>query len=182
MIKQSYFIGRHCERTIVQLLWTTSLCTLTALLIVLSTVITSGTVLGQGTDGDTVIDELDQSTEEAIEAPEQVDVEPIARDEEIAERLITILRATEWFQEPRVSVRDGVAFLDGSTETDEYRTWAGNLARNTQDVVAVVNRIVVLERSPWDFAPAFNELRTIGRNTLQILPLMLFGLFILALA
>ncbi len=117
-----------------------------------------------------------------ISAPQQVDVQPVARDEEIAQRLLTILQSTEWYTNPQVTVRDGIVFLDGKTASAEYRTWAGDLARNTQDVVAVVNRVSVTERSPWDFTPAFIELGGIGRSTLQVLPLILFGLLILVLA
>ncbi len=124
----------------------------------------------------------DTTTEEEITAPEQVVVQPVARDEEIANRLVTILQATEWFTNPQVTVRDGVVFLDGQTVREEYRTWAGDLARNTQDVVAVVNRIGVIQRVPWDFTPALTELSGIGRSTLQVLPLILFGIFVLVLA
>lgn len=122
------------------------------------------------------------TTEEEITAPEQVVVQPVARDDEIANRLVTILQATEWFTNPQVKVRDGVVFLDGQTVREEYRTWAGDLARNTQDVVAVVNRVGVIERVPWDFTPALTELGGIGRSTLQVLPLILFGIFVLVLA
>ncbi len=124
----------------------------------------------------------DTATDEEIIAPGQVVVQPVARDEEIANRLVTILQATEWFTNPQVTVRDGVVFLDAQTAREEYRTWAGDLARNTQDVVAVVNRIGVTERVPWDFTPALTELGGIGRSALQVLPLILFGIFVLVLA
>ncbi len=133
-------------------------------------------------DDSGIVDDVIDDAESALEAPEQVDVQPVARDEEIAERVVTIMRATEWFRNPSVTVRDGVVFLDGQTLDEEYRTWAGNLARNTQDAVAVVNRIEIIQRSPWDFTPALVELRRIGRESLQILPLILFGILILILA
>lgn len=120
--------------------------------------------------------------EEEITAPAQVVVQPVAHDEEIENRLVTILQATEWFTNPQVTVRDGVVFLDGQAARDEYRAWASDLARNTQDVVAVVNRISVIQRVPWDFTPALAELGGIGRSTLQVLPLILFGIFVLVLA
>jgi small-conductance mechanosensitive channel len=119
--------------------------------------------------------------DETLPAPSTVQVEPTARDEAIAERLQTILQATEWFDQPAVTVREGVVFLDGRTRREEYRTWAGDLARNTQDVVAVVNRLQVVERSPWDFTPALTELRRIGRSVVQALPLIGFTLLILVI-
>ncbi len=68
------------------------------------------------------------------DVPDRVDVQPVARDEEIETRLQDILIATGWFIDPRVDVQDGVVFLTGQTQTNEFKDWAGNLARNTQDV------------------------------------------------
>ncbi len=119
------------------------------------------------------------ATEDAPDVPEQIDVQPVAQDEQIAERLTRILRATDWFVAPEVEVRDGVVFLDGQTRTEERQTWAGNLARNTQDVVAVVNRIEVVPGPVWDFAPAMTEIRTLWRRTVQAIPVVLFGIVVL---
>ena len=84
-------------------------------------------------------------------APAKVDVNPVARDEEIGQRIRRVLDATEWFTDPRVRVQDGVVFLSGQAESEELRKWAGNLARNTQDVVAVANRMQVATVSIWNF-------------------------------
>ncbi len=117
--------------------------------------------------------------EDQVDVPDQVDVQPVAEDEQIAERLTRILRATEWFIAPTVEVRDGVVFLDGQTRTEERRTWAGNLACNTQDVVAVVNRIEVIPGPVWDFSPALTEIRALWRRTIQAIPVMVFGFVVL---
>jgi small-conductance mechanosensitive channel len=121
-------------------------------------------------------------TTEELDAPEQVDVEPIAEDEEIAERLARILEATEWFIDPQIAVRDGVVFLDGRTRLETHREWAGNLARNTQDMVAVVNRIEVIPRRLFDFSPAWAEIRALWRGTIQALPILIFGVVVLVLS
>lgn len=115
-------------------------------------------------------------------APAQVDVTPVARDEEIRARLERVLDATGWFTTPRVDVREGVVFLSGPAETLELKKWAGDLARSTQDVVAVANRMEVHEPSLWDFGPARSGLSELWRDFLRSLPSLLFGLFILALA
>lgn len=121
------------------------------------------------------------AAEELPEAPAQVDVQPVAQDNQIDERLTGILQATEWFVAPRVAVRDGVVFLDGQTYREEYREWAGNLARNTQDVVAVVNRVEVIPRSAWDFSPALAEIRALWRGAIQAIPVFIFGAVVLCL-
>lgn len=113
--------------------------------------------------------------EDEQQAPAQVNVEPTAADEEIEVRLTSILEATGWFVDPVVDVRDGVGFLDGQSFTEEQREWAGNLARNTQDVVAVVNRIEVIPRPIWDLTPARQELRALWRSMVLAIPLFVFG-------
>jgi small-conductance mechanosensitive channel len=120
--------------------------------------------------------------ETPVAAPERVDVQPVARDEEIGQRLMDILEATEWFVNPEVRVQDGVVFLEGQTDSGDFKTWAGDLARNTQDVVAVVNRIQVVEPPVWDFRPALIVLREQGRDVVRALPLIGVSLLILAVA
>lgn len=112
-----------------------------------------------------------------LQAPADVEIEPLAEDDEIANRLQNILEATTWFSSPRVRVDEGVVFLSGIAQTQEHKTWAGNLGRSTQDVVAVVNRIEVTERSMWDLSPAWKEIRSLGRESIQVMPLV--GLAIL---
>jgi len=120
--------------------------------------------------------------EDLTHAPAKVDVKPIARDEEIRERLQSVLDATGWFTDPRVEVREGVVFLNGRAETDDLKKWAGDLARNTQDVVAVANRMKVLEPSAWDFSPAWSGVLALWRDFIRSLPFFFFGLFILMLS
>jgi small-conductance mechanosensitive channel len=95
-----------------------------------------------------------KQADDAPAAPQQVDVAPAAEDDEIEARLTRILQATEWFQDPQVQVDEGVAFLRGRTQSQDYKEWAARLAQNTEDVVAVVNRMEVSGRPMWDFTPA----------------------------
>ncbi|MCY7378617.1 MAG: mechanosensitive ion channel [Gemmatimonadaceae bacterium] len=115
-------------------------------------------------------------------AQTKVDVNPVARDEEIRRRLQRVLEATTWFASPRVRVESGVVFLDGRASTDPLKTWAGDLARNTQDVVAVVNRMKVPTPSIWDFGPAARGLVTLWRDVIGALPSLAFGAIVLVLS
>ncbi|NQV25926.1 MAG: mechanosensitive ion channel [Rhodopirellula sp.] len=120
--------------------------------------------------------------EDLSPAPAKVDVKPLARDEEIRTRLQSVLDATGWFTDPQVRVEEGVVFLKGWSKTDELKKWAGDLARNTQDVVAVANRMEVIEPSVWDISPAWRGLLVLWREFIRSLPFLLFGLLILALS
>jgi len=120
--------------------------------------------------------------EELSLAPAKVAVQPVAHDEEIRERLQSVMEATGWFNAPEVKVVDGVVFLSGRAESDEIKKWAGDLARNTQDVVAVANRIEVSQPSAWDFRGARSGLSGLSRDFIRSLPFLLVALFILALS
>ena len=114
--------------------------------------------------------------------PQRIDVQPAARDPEISTRLSRILAATGWFSDPVVEVTEGVVFLAGSTEDAEYRIWAGDLARNTEGVVAVVNKIEVTAGSPWDFSDVDRELSNLGLATVRALPFIFLAILVLLLA
>lgn len=128
-------------------------------------------------------DKTQTNTQESDETsvPEQVDVKPTAEDSEIQERLSGILSATGWFTQTEVEVKDGVVFLKGLTETAEYKEWAGDLARNTQDVAAVVNQIEVTDPDIWNYEPAFTGMQELWRSIMRSLPFLIFSLCVLIL-
>jgi small-conductance mechanosensitive channel len=117
-----------------------------------------------------------------VAAPVKVDVKPVSRDEDIRNRLQRVLDATNWFDHPQVHVEDGVVFLSGRAESDELKKWAGDLARNTQDVVAVANRMDVPRPSTWDLRPAWRGLLGLWRDFIHSLPFIILALFILVLS
>ncbi|MEX2345251.1 MAG: mechanosensitive ion channel family protein [Balneolaceae bacterium] len=121
----------------------------------------------------------ESSADAENQAPEQVDVQPAASDEEIRDRLSGILTSTGWFTETEVEVNEGVVFLRGLTEVDDYKRWAGELARNTQDVAAVVNQIEITEPDIWDYEPAFTGMQELWRNIMRTIPFWVFGIFVL---
>jgi len=115
-------------------------------------------------------------------ATTKVDVKPVARDEEIRQRLQSVLKATEWFKDSNVRVEQGVVFLSGETETDDLKKWAGDLAGNTQDVVAVANRMKVMIPSIWDFSSTWVGMSKLWRDFIGSLPFFAFALLILAIS
>ncbi len=122
------------------------------------------------------------SVDAAASTPETVEVQPLADDTEIAQRLAEILNATKWFRQPQVRVDKGVVFLSGSTKSDTFKKWAGDLSRNTRDVVAVVNRIDVDAPSVWDSSNITSQLTDIGRSIVRAIPIIVFAIVVLTLA
>ncbi len=114
-------------------------------------------------------------------APDQVDVSPTADDSQIKERISGILNATGWFFETEVEVNEGVVFLRGLTENEEYKRWAGDLARNTQDVAAVVNQIRITEPDIWNYEPAFVGMQELWNSIMRAIPFWIFGLVVLVI-
>ena len=78
-----------------------------------------------------------QTEEETTATDQAVTVEPVARDEAIENRIGRILRATGWYRNLRISVDEGIVFLDGIAGSDDQRLWARDLATRTEGTVAV---------------------------------------------
>lgn len=120
-----------------------------------------------------------QETAEDVAAARTVAVESVVTDPEIQARLSRIMEATGWFEPVEVRVDQGVVFLGGMTGSATHREWAGRLAGNTEDVVAVVNQIEVSEGTLLDLAPAWSEVRAIGAGAVRMLPLLVTGALLL---
>lgn len=111
--------------------------------------------------------------------PQPVKVVPEASDAKIEERLQRILTSTGWFEATRVSVQDGVVFLDGTTRTQEHRAWAGTLAENTQGTVAVVNRIEANADVRSTLSRAGEEFTSFYRQVVRAWPLVVLAVLII---
>ena len=121
-------------------------------------------------------------SEQTAQPSQPVTVVPTASDAEIANRLARILKSTGWFDNSRVSVRDGVVTLDGVANTQEHRAWAGDLAAKTEGTVAVVNRIEVNADVSSTFGLAGEELARLARQAAQSWPIVVLGLLVIAIA
>lgn len=145
--------------------------------------VTAGTSVSRGQDKTTPEPATTEppSPEEIVPAPKAVNVTPAVLDSEISRRLTHILEATEWFTDPEADVDQGVAFLTGTTDDEKYRTWAGELARNTQDVVAVVNRIQVRQPPLWDMSASLVPMREMLRTAIRSIPMIVVAFLILLL-
>ena len=126
--------------------------------------------------------EAGTKAEAAAKMPEKVVVKPVARDDEIADRLTKILIATGWFRNPTATVNEGVVFLQGQTDDEPFKKWAGDLARNTGDVVAVVNQIAVDDPPLWDSSAVLAQLKELSRATVGALPMLVFAILVLTVA
>ncbi|SMP67255.1 Small-conductance mechanosensitive channel [Neorhodopirellula lusitana] len=140
----------------------------------------SGRLAAQDAGGDSAPVDVDE--EKQIETPDKVEVEPVAVDEDISTRLQNIFGATGWFESTEVRTDEGVVFLSGVADTEKHREWAERLAQKTSDVVAVVNQIKVRARPVWDIHPATVQLQQLGRDFVQVIPLLLVGSLVVFVA
>ncbi len=150
------------------------------ILILFLKIVLLGSVYGLPTS--TAMAQEPDGNENFSPAPAKVDVKPVALDEEIRKRLQRVLDATDWFVDPQVRVEEGIVFLNGKAESDELKRWAGDLARNTQDVVAVANRMEVTKKSVWDFSQVWSGMAELWRDFIHALPFIILGLLILLLS
>ena len=118
----------------------------------------------------------------ASDPQKEVAVAPGVRDSEIADRLTRILKASQWFDAPDISVSEGIVFLDGATENDERKEWARQLALRTEGVVAVVDRIEVTPTISWDLTPTWREVERLAEKAQWLAPLAVASVLILLFA
>ncbi|KAA1261472.1 Small-conductance mechanosensitive channel [Rubripirellula obstinata] len=150
-----------------------------SLLLVLSALACPGFAQDEAPTSEDVAAEVTGDTEAAdVNVADKVEVDPVNSDERIANRLREIMEATGWFESPTARVDRGVAFLEGTVDSKKHQAWAEATAMKTTDVVAVVNRVKVAEQPLWNFAPAMESLKQLGRETVGMLPLIVIALVI----
>lgn len=72
---------------------------------------------------------------------ETVSVGDVSADSSIDDRLTSIFEAAGWFRNLVVSTDNGIVTLEGLADNDEHVLWATNVARKTEDVIAVINKL-----------------------------------------
>ncbi|MEO5590565.1 MAG: mechanosensitive ion channel family protein [Gemmatimonadaceae bacterium] len=110
---------------------------------------------------------------------EKVRIDPAVSDGEIRARLIEIISATGRFPAFEVRVQNGVVFLEGESLSADDRRWAGELARNTEGVAAVMNHVDVSRASVWDLKPALEGLRNLAASIVNVIPYLVVGVVVL---
>lgn len=120
-----------------------------------------------------------QPSDTLASVSDRVSVSTSVSDSAINQRLVEILTVTDRFSALAVTVRGGVVFLQGSTTNEEDRRWAGDLARKTEGVAAVMNHIAVTKPSVWDFQPAVEEMRNLGRGIVRSTPFVVLAVLVL---
>lgn len=119
--------------------------------------------------------------EDAAPAPVDPGLDP-KEDEEIGERLRTIYRTIEGLAPIEVRVSAGVVVLTGEVSTQAQREQAVRLARNVRGVAEVENRIAIAQDLEGRLTPALKRLQETWNGVIRLLPVLLVGLVIMALA
>jgi small-conductance mechanosensitive channel len=124
-----------------------------------------------------------QTAAEPAQEPPSIDsgLDP-EEDREIAQRLGTIYNTVEGLAPVQVRVNAGVVVLTGEVSTQALKEQAARLARNVQGVVEVENRVVVAQDLEGRVTPALKRLETAWYGFVRLLPVLLVGFAIMALA
>jgi small-conductance mechanosensitive channel len=121
--------------------------------------------------------------QEAAETEQKViPVKAGATDDAVRNRIRSILQASEWFHEISVQNNSGIVTLNGTTASGEHKDWAENIAYRTEDVVAVVNKIQVVNPDPWSLAPVADQTQALFQQGLRHVPQWIVSLLILAVS
>lgn len=123
----------------------------------------------------------------AQEEPTEAEVKVIsvaagASDDAVRSRIQTILLASGWFDQIVVENKSGIVTLHGTTQDDEHKDWAEDIAYRTEDVVAVVNKIQVSNPNAWSLAPIAAQSQELFQRGLRHVPQWIVSLVILLLS
>lgn len=112
--------------------------------------------------------------------PEQkvIPVKAAASDEAVRARIHKILQASEWFDSVTVNNNSGIVTIEGTTSNDDHKDWAENIAYRTEDVIAVVNKIQVVNPNPWSLAPIAVQSQALFERGLRHVPQWIVSLII----
>ncbi|WP_037251445.1 mechanosensitive ion channel family protein [Rhodopirellula europaea] len=87
-----------------------------------------------------------ETVEDANAPAETVSVQNISDDDAIRDRLTKIFDSAKeagWLSDAEVQLKSGIVTIRGQADTEEHRQWAENVARKTEDVVAVINELTI---------------------------------------
>ena len=87
-----------------------------------------------------------ETVEDANAPAETVSVQNISDDDAIRDRLTKIFDSAKeagWLSDAEVDLKSGIVTIRGQADTEEHRQWAENVARKTEDVVAVINELSI---------------------------------------
>ncbi|HSO42735.1 MAG TPA: BON domain-containing protein [Rhodospirillales bacterium] len=105
-----------------------------------------------------------------------------AEDEAIARRLRTTYDTVDGLAPVQVRVTSGVVVLTGEVSAQALRQQAARLAANVRGVAEVENRIEVAQDLEGRLTPAVRRLSEVWTDFVRLLPVILLGLAIMAVA
>ena len=105
-----------------------------------------------------------------------IDTDKSPDDQKIQTRIESILKASSKYESLNVSVDDGLVFLAGVAQDIIYVEWAADIAKNVNGTVAVINNIDTAPVDYFTVEPIKNELLNVWFKSLEILPMVAFGL------
>lgn len=108
-----------------------------------------------------------------------ISVEARASDDAVRKRIRTILQASGWIDQIEVDNTSGIVTLQGTTSQGEHKAWAEDIAYRTEDVIAVVNKIQVVNPNPWSLAPIAAQTQEMFQTGMSQVPQWIVSLFIL---
>lgn len=118
-------------------------------------------------------------------APAEASVDPEVdpkKDGAIAERLRAAYATVEGLAPVDVRVSAGVVVLTGEVSSQALRQQAERLARTIRGVAEVENRVEVAQDLEGRLAPALKRLAEVWKDLVQLSPVLLVGLAIMAIA
>ena len=103
-------------------------------------------------------------------------------DSQITKRLEKIFKVTGWFENLKVTSEEGIVTISGLVAEASQRDWAVTLAKDSDGVVAVINKIDLKQLGWFDLEPAKKEIKGFWSHSFAYFPYLVLALLLLTLA
>lgn len=111
----------------------------------------------------------------------KIEAVPLLSDETLAQRIRSVLIASELIKDPIVTSNQGVITISGVVEDTTKSKTIEKLAANTEGVITVLNKLQVKKTELLDLTPAKSEAESLAQSFIANIPYILGSLIVLGI-
>lgn len=100
-------------------------------------------------------------------------------DQAIQNRLSQIFKTSNWFENLKVEVKEGLVFLTGKFDNSQRKEWALRIIEKTEGVIGVIDNTEDSHNNQTILTPAEEEIDNIVNSSKRAIPYILSGVALL---
>lgn len=115
-----------------------------------------------------------------VQVEPKVDAVKKVSDHAVLERINQIAKATGWYQDLKIEVKDGIVFLNGHFDSDSQRVWILDIIKKTEGVIGTIDK-TENEKGETVLSPVQDEVQNLIKKAQRQTPYLLSSIVLLIL-